>query len=322
MQIFAYIIHKNGKADDSAIELALAAKKIDADASITAIVVGSGVDSVCQEVAVGFNEVWKIENNALDHADGEVLQKILPKILAEGSVLLMAHEYLAMDMAPGLSVRMNAAYLSDAVDFEGMDGGILKAVRQEYTGMVSTHNTCDISGGAVITIRPGAFQVKENPSVSGSIVDKTGDTGDIPQTGRKFLEVVEAEVGDVDISNSEILVSVGRGIEDEDNIDMIKELAKIMGADYACSRPIVDAKWMEKSRQVGTSGKTVKPKVYMALGISGAFQHIGGIKGAPFMVAINKNPKAPIFQAADVGVVGDILEVVPELIEKIEEAKG
>ena len=129
----------------------------------------------------------------------------------------------------------------------------------------------------------------------------------------------QAETGDVDITASEILVGVGRGIEDEDNLEIIDELAEAMGGDVACSRPIVDAKWLDKSRQVGTSGLTVKPKVYLALGISGSFQHVGGIKGNPFMVAVNKNPKAPIFQMADVGVVADILDFVPELTEKISE---
>ena len=115
---------------------------------------------------------------------------------------------------------------------------------------------------------------------------------------------------------------MGRGIEEEDNLEMVQELAEAMGADYSFSRPIVDAKWMEKFRQVSTSGKTVNPKVYMALGISGAFQHLGGSKGSPFMIAINKNPKAPIFQTADVGVEGDILDIIPELTEKIQEMKG
>jgi len=128
-------------------------------------------------------------------------------------------------------------------------------------------------------------------------------------------------VGDVDITKSDVLVSVGRGIEDQENLEIIFDLAKAMGADVSCSRPIVDAKWLEKSRQVGTSGKTVKPKVYLALGISGSFQHMGGLKGNPFIVAVNKNPKAPIFQVANVGVVADVLEFVPELTEKIKEAK-
>jgi electron transfer flavoprotein alpha subunit len=135
---------------------------------------------------------------------------------------------------------------------------------------------------------------------------------------RRFVEVIEAEAGDVDITKSDVLVSIGRGIEDQDNIALAEELAEAMGAVVSCSRPIVDAKWLEKSRQVGTSGKTVKPKVYLALGISGSFQHLGGIKGSPFIVGVNKNPKAPIFQVADVGIVEDVLEFIPALTEKIQ----
>ena len=128
-----------------------------------------------------------------------------------------------------------------------------------------------------------------------------------------------AEVGDVDIPKEDVLVSIGRGIEDEENIEIAEALAEALGAAVSCSRPIVDAKWLEKSRQVGTSGQTVKPKVYMACGISGSFQHLGGIKGNPFVVAINKNPKAPIFQVADIGIEADILDFLPELTEKLEE---
>ena len=114
-----------------------------------------------------------------------------------------------------------------------------------------------------------------------------------------------------------MLVSVGRGIGEQDNLEIVHALAKAMGADVSCSRPIVDAKWLEKARQVGTSGQTVSPKVYMACGISGSFQHMGGIKGSPFIVAINKNVKAPIFQLADVGAVTDILEFLPEMTEAV-----
>ena len=150
------------------------------------------------------------------------------------------------------------------------------------------------------------------------MVDKSGDIGDV-SVKRKYLETVQAEAGEVDITKSEVLVSVGRGIEEEDNVEMVFDLAEAMGADVSCSRPIVDAKWLEKARQVGTSGQTVKPKVYLALGISGSFQHMGGVKGNPFIIAVNKNAKAPIFQVADVGVEADILEFVPELTEKIQE---
>jgi electron transfer flavoprotein alpha subunit len=320
-QIFAYIAHKNGKADDTAPELLAAAKKIDAGAAVTAIVAGSGVDAVCKEVAASYKEVWKIDSASLAYPNAEVIRKALVKILPKGCVLLMAHDTFGMDLGPGLSVKLDAAFVSDAVAFEGIDGGKLKVVRQEYSGMVSTHVLCDISGGAVINVRAGSFQPDESKAGSGNVADKTKDAGDLAQTTRRFLQVVEAEVGDVDITKSEVLVSVGRGIEEQDNLGIIHDLAKMMGADVSCSRPIVDAKWLEKARQVGTSGKTVKPKVYMALGISGSFQHMGGIKGNPFIIAVNKNAKAPIFQFADVGVVADILEFVPELTEKVSSVK-
>jgi electron transfer flavoprotein alpha subunit len=249
---------------------------------------------------------------------------MLVRILPKNGIVLVPHEHFGMDLAPGLSVKLDAAYLPDAVGFEGIEDGMLKVVREEYGGQVSTHVLCDISEGAVITARPGSFKPDESKSANGQVVDKTAEAmeGDLPGSTRRYLEVVEAEIGDVDITKSDILISVGRGIEDEENLEIIYELAEAMGGDVSCSRPIVDAKWLEKSRQVGTSGQTVKPKVYMALGISGTFQHLGGIKGAPFIVAVNKNPKAPIFQVADVGVVDDMIDFIPKLSDRINEIKG
>ena len=324
--IFAYIIHREGTADDSAFEIVAAARRIDPDASITAIVAGTGgdLDAVCNEMASSFPEVWKIDNEALEYPNAEVLCGLLNRILPENSIVFIPHDHFGMDLAPGLSVKLDTGYLPDIVDFEGVENTTLTAVRQEYSGQVSTHVTCNISDGAVITIRPGSFQADEKKGADGQVVDKTAGAmeGGLPGDARRFQEIVEAELGDVVITKSEILVSVGRGIEDEDNMEIIFDLAEAMGADVSCSRPIVDAKWLEKSRQVGTSGKTVQPKVYMALGISGAFQHLGGIKGSPYIVAVNKNPKAPIFQVADVGVVADMLDFIPELTDKIDELKG
>ncbi len=322
-QIFTYILHKDGVVDDTAAEMAAAAAKLDPAASVTAIVVGSKTDPVCSSLTASFKEVWKIDNDALAYPNSEVIRGLLANVIPKGSIVLIAHDHFGMDLSPGLSVKLDGAYLPDAVGFEGIEGGKLKAVRQEYSGQVSTHVLCDISGGAVITIRPGSFTALAAGSAGGSVVDKTGDalTSGMPGGKRRFVEVIEAEVGDVDITKSEVLVSIGRGIGEQENIEIVNELAKAMGGDVSCSRPIIDAKWLEKSRQVGTSGKTVKPKVYMALGISGSFQHLGGIKGSPFMVAVNKNPKAPIFQVADIGVVEDLIEFVPMLTEKINEMK-
>lgn len=319
-QIFAYITYTGATLDDSAAEMLVAAKKIDASASVTAVVSGDGadLDAACTAAAEIYPEVWKIANSAMANPNAEIVRKALVNILPKGSIVLIPHEHFAMDLAPGLSIKMDAAYVPDVVEIEGLSGSELKVVRQEYSGMASTHVSCDISSGVIVTPRPGSFQAEEGAAAGGQIVDKSSEAGDVSAL-RKFLEVIEAEVGDVDITKSEVLVSVGRGIEDEDNIEIAQELAEAMGADVSCSRPIVDAKWMEKSRQVGTSGQTVKPKVYMAMGISGSFQHLGGIKGSPFIVAVNKNPKAPVFQVADVGIVADILEFMPELTEKIGE---
>ncbi len=320
-QIFAYIVHKGGVIDDTAAELAVAAKKIDASAAVTAIVTGSGadLDSVCQEAAKLYPEVWKFDNQALAYPNAEVIRKLLVAVLPKDAVFLVPHDTFGMDLGPGLSIKLDVPYVPDVIDIEPAEGSTFKMVRQEYSGMAHTHVACDLGSGGVITPRPGVFQPEEGAAeAGGQVTDKSGEIGDL-SSKRRFLEVVEAEVGDVDITKADVLVSIGRGIEDEENIELAEELAEAMGAVVSCSRPIVDAKWMEKSRQVGTSGQTVKPKVYMAMGISGSFQHLGGIKGSPFMVAVNKNPKAPIFQVADVGIVEDILEFMPELAEKIEE---
>lgn len=319
-QIFAYIPHKNGVAEDVAMEYPEAAKKIDAGAAVTAVVTGSGsdLDAVVESMTQVYGEVIKVDNGDLAYPNAEIVRKALVNILPADAVILVAHDTFGMDMAPGLSVKLDSAFAADIVDFEGIEGDTLKMVRQELGGAVSTHVTADISAGAVVTVRPGSFAPVDGGAAGGSVTDKSGDAGDLA-TSRKFLEVVEAEVGDVDITKSDVLVSIGRGIEDEDNIEVAQELADAMGAVVSCSRPIVDAKWLEKSRQVGTSGQTVKPKVYMAMGISGSFQHMGGIKGNPYIVAVNKNPKAPIFQVADLGIVEDILEFMPELTEAIED---
>jgi electron transfer flavoprotein alpha subunit len=320
-QVFAYIAHKNGVADDSALELVAAARQVFPDAAVTAIVTGAGsaLDTVCNTLAASYTEVWKLDNEALAYPNAEITRKLLVALLPADAIVFMPHDTFGMDLGPGLAIKLNSVFVPDAVGFEGPAGTSLQVIRQEYGGAVSTHVQLDFGSGAVINVRPGAFQPDESKSAGGQVVDKSGALGDLT-AGRRYLETVAAEVGDVDITKEDVLVSIGRGIEDQENIEIAEELAKAMGAVVSCSRPIVDAKWLEKARQVGTSGQTVKPKVYLACGISGSFQHMGGLKGNPFIIAINKNPKAPIFQLADVGIVADILEFLPELTEKISES--
>jgi electron transfer flavoprotein alpha subunit len=319
-RIFAYILHKGGVAADSTAELAAAAHAIDAAESPTAILAGWGpdLDATCDSVRTSYSEVWKIACNALAYPNAELVRRALLKALPPGCILLVAHDHFGIDLAPGLSIKMNSAFVSDVVAIEGVEGSVLKVVRQEFGGQMSAHVRCDISTGAVVSIRPGAFQPLESVPVVGRVVDKSAEVGTLT-AGRRYLETIAAEAGDVDITKHNILVSVGRGIQKAENVAIAQDLADAMGAAVSCSRPVVDAKWLEKSRQVGSSGKTVKPKVYLACGISGSFQHLAGLKGNPFIVAINKNPKAPIFQVADVGVIDDILEFLPELTSRVRE---
>jgi electron transfer flavoprotein alpha subunit len=319
-RIFAYIVHKSGVADDSAEELPAAAAKIDAARSITAIVTGWGADlnAVCDSLRATFGEIWKIANEALAYSNAELVRKALVRVLPHDSILLVPHCHFGVDLSPGLSIKMKAAFVSDVLDIERVEGNSLKLVRQEFGGQVSVHVRCDISSGAVINIRPGAFKPPASAAANGVVVDKSCDVGALG-AGRRYLETIVAEAGDVDITKERVLVSVGRGIQEQENVSIAQDLADALGGAVSCSRPVVDAKWLEKSRQVGSSGQTVKPRIYLACGISGSFQHLAGIKGSPFMVAINKNPKAPIFRVADVGVVDDILEFLPELTNKIRE---
>ena len=320
--IFAYVVHKDGAVDDSAAELLSAARKIDPDEEPVAITAGFGsdLDSVCETLQRSYREIWKISNEAFAYPNAELVRKALIKVLPPGSIVLVPHNHLGIDLSPGLSVKTNTPFVSDVLDIEGREGSWLKVVRQEFGGQLSAHVMCDVSCGAVLNIRPGAFKCLEASSGKGTIVDKSVEIGPI-SSGRRYLHTIVAESGDVDISKQPVLVSIGRGIQEQDNVAIAEELADALGAVVSCSRPVVDAKWMDKSRQVGTSGKTVKPRVYIACGISGAFQHLAGLKGSPFIIAINKNPKAPIFQVADVGIVADLLEFLPILTEKTREAR-
>jgi electron transfer flavoprotein alpha subunit len=320
-QVFVYIVHKGGVADDTALELLAAGEKIGAGAP-TAVVAGTGseLDAVCTAVAASYSEVFKVDNGALSYPNAELIRKALVNVLPADAILLVPHNTFGMDLSPGLSIKMDSTFVADVVAIDGVDGDSLSVVRQEFGGQVSTNVTADMSNGIIINVRAGCFEPKEGGS-GGQVVDKSSEAGDLT-ADRTFVEIVEAEVGDVDITKEEVLVAIGRGIEDEENIEIAADLAKAIGGELACSRPIVDAKWLENSRQVGTSGLTVKPRVYLACGISGSFQHIGGIKGNPFIVAINKNSKAPIFRVADVGINVDILDFLPKLTKALEEMKG
>jgi len=322
-RIFTYIQHNGGVVDDSAGELLAAAKAIDKNVLPTAILSGCGTDleAACGAVRPLYRETWKVNHEALSYPNAEVVRQALVAILPPNSILLVPYDHFGIDLSPGLSVKLNCAFVPDVLAIDPIEGESLRLVRQEFGGQVSVHVRCDVSTGAVINVRPGAFKVDRTAFTAGVILDKSSEVGALIAR-RRYIETIVAEAGDVDITKYGVLVSIGRGIQEKDNVALAEELASVLGAAVSCSRPVVDAKWMEKSRQVGSSGKTVKPKVYLACGISGAFQHLAGVKGNPFIIAINKNPKAPIFQVADIGIVDDVLEFLPQLTEKVRESRA
>jgi electron transfer flavoprotein alpha subunit len=318
--IFIFALHKAGTVDDTVAELLTVAKKINPTAGPIALVAGIGVElaQACEALQATFTKVWKIEHAECAAGNAEVLRPALVKIIPPESIVLLAHEHFAMDLAPGLSIKLGVPYVPDTIAVEATDVVTLKFVRQAFSGQFNSSVTCDASGGAVITIRPGAFKAEQPAPLHGEVIEKTSEIGTLA-VRRRYQTTVPAAQGDVDITRQTVLVSVGRGIQDEENIAIAQELADVLGGAVSCSRPVVDAKWLDKSRQVGSSGATVKPKVYLACGISGSFQHMAGINGSPFLVAINKNPHAPIFQFADLGIVDDVLEFLPVLTERVRE---
>ncbi|MGZ3560031.1 MAG: electron transfer flavoprotein subunit alpha/FixB family protein, partial [Thermodesulfobacteriota bacterium] len=209
-----------------------------------------------------------------------------------------------------------------ATDCIGIDpaGETFSLTRQLYGGKVNATVSFLKKGLYMVTVRAGAFPVAEKAALPGEMVKLPSPLTD-EGLAKRFLQFVEAAVGEVDITQADILVSVGRGIKEADNIPMVKAFADAIGGTLSCSRPVVDKKWLPKDRQVGTSGKTVKPKVYIAIGISGAFQHVAGMKGAGTVIAINKDPKAPIFSVATYGIVADLFKIVPVLKDKMKELR-
>jgi electron transfer flavoprotein alpha subunit len=187
-RIFAYIVHKAGVVDDTAAQLAAAAKKIDPAALPTAIVTGWGadLDTACNSLRASYAEIWKVSSEVLAYPNAELVRQALMKILPPGSILLVAHEHFGIDLAPGLSIKLHTAFVSDVVDISGVEGSSLNIIRQEFGGQVSAHVRCDISAGAVITVRPGAFKALESAPVAGIVVDKSSEVG-VLTSGRRYL---------------------------------------------------------------------------------------------------------------------------------------
>ena len=289
-----------------------------AKVELLAVVVGSELHAYAKELARWADRVLAVKSHRLEEPLAEPYQRVIAHLIEERKpgIVLMGHSSFAMDLVPPLSVELGAPLATDCVDIFWHDSRVL-VTRPIYNGKVNATYSFAQSETVLITGRVGEFPVEE--------ANRQGQIEEIEFAFeeefdyKKFEGWREAEAGSVDITQAEILVSVGRGIKEKKNLEMFEELAELLGGVVSCSRPIVDYGWLPSERQVGLSGKTVQPKLYLGLGISGAFQHMVGMKGAKMTIAINKDAKAPIFSVANYGIVDDVLKVVPALVDKISE---
>ncbi len=320
--ILAVLEHREGKLHPLSIEAIAAAQQlaVELGQDAYAVVAGSQIDALASEVAVyNLAKVHALEHDLLAHytADGYTLA--LKQLIAQHQpgYVVFAHTYQARDFAPGLAASLERVLVSDVVAHR-VENGALTLIRQLFQGKMNADVTFSGPAPFFLSIQAGAFRA-ENASKGASVapVEAFTPSLDSGQIRSKPQERFRESQRAIDLSTAERIVSAGRGIREAENIALIEQLAHAMGAELAASRPICDNGWLPMERQVGSSGQTVAPKLYVAVGISGAIQHLVGMKGSRTIVAINKDPEAPIFEIADYGIVGDLFEVVPALIEAL-----
>jgi electron transfer flavoprotein alpha subunit len=324
-EIFVLAEHRQGQLRDITFEMLTKAREIaeKTNKELTAVILGSNIKEQAKALTEYAKTVIAIEDPKLENFNSEAYKKILTKLITghKPSLVMMGHTSYGIELAPRLAAALNMSLATDIIDI-AFEGDMLAVTRQMYGGKVNVKATARKAETYLATVRQATFTAqKPAQPVNGQITETPSPlTEEI--TTKRFIQYVLPPPGGVDITAAEKLVGVGRGIKDVANMPQMEELAKTLGAVLACSRPIVDKGWLPNDRQVGSSGKTVKPKLYIAVGISGAFQHVLGMKSSDLIIAINKDPKAPIFSFADYGIVEDLFKIVPSLKNKIYELKG
>lgn len=314
--VLAVTEHRRGELRNVSFEIITAGRELadQTGGELHLAVISGDVDEFAADLSrEGVDAIHTVEYGEEFNHDvyTQAIQQLYTEI--DPSTLLTPNSVNGLDYAPAVAEALDLPLVTDAIGLEVDDG--LTVTREMYGSKVET--TVDVeSERSVVTIRDAEWPVTETAAdVSVESFDVSIDESELGSTVTGFEEVGG---GDVDISEADFLVSVGRGIDEEENIELIEELVDVTGATLSASRPIVDNEWLPKNRQVGQSGKVVTPDVYLAIGISGAVQHVAGMKGSETIIAINTDPSAPIFDIADYGIVGDLFEVVPELIERFE----
>lgn len=321
-EILVIAEHRQGSFRDITFELLGFAQQAGAVKNLSVTVVVLGMDAVGAEqlqsacdCVLYSDDVRFADYNAPDYllALSTIIRSRRPHLV------VMGHTAQGMDLAPVLALRTALPLVTDCLGFEWTEKQVL-AHRQLYAGKIDARLILKPADAYMISLRPGNF---EGPPDTGkaAIFEAVSVPVEDGPPARRFVEYIAAKTEDVDIADAEILVSIGRGIGKPENIPLAEAFARAIGGTLSCSRPVADNQWLPKTRQVGTSGKTVRPKIYIALGISGAFQHQAGMKHADTIIAVNTDPEAPIFSVAHYGIVGDLLEVLPVLTKRFTSAQ-
>jgi electron transfer flavoprotein alpha subunit len=316
--VLVVIEQRAGRIARISWEALTAAQRLGSPDALTAVILGAQTEAPAAEVAAKSpGKVLRVEHPLLAPYTPDGFSVALHQIIQSENpaYVVFPHTYQVRDYAPALAARFNQVLVSDVVAIT--DGPVF--TRQLMQGRL-TGNYRHTGGPCFVSVQAGAFPA-ESSAATPAAITTFAPTLDAAQIRTHPGEPFRAAAQAVDLGSAQIIVSVGRGIKAQENIPLVQELATALGAELAASRPICDAGWLPMERQVGSSGQTVAPKLYLAAGISGAIQHLVGMKASQCIVAINKDPDAPIFEIADYGIVGDLMEVVPALTEAVKAAK-
>jgi len=321
MDILIVIEENNGKVHRMGLESITAAQTMakDRGLSIAALVMGSNADELATQVSnYDIGEVLTLKHELLSSYSSDGYAEAVKQVVEKESpkYVFFGHTYQVRDYVPKISAKLMKPFLVDNV-LMNSDEEETVFTKQMFNAKLYSDMIAMDEGPLLISFQSAAYSSDNAAEGSASVRDVNINL-DSSMIKTQSEDPFQEESGGVDLTSADIIVSVGRGIGKEENVPMAKDLAKAIGGELASSRPVVDAGWLSSTHQIGSSGQSVSPKMYLALGISGAIQHVVGMKGSKNIVAINKDPEAPIFEIADYGVVGDVLEIVPKLSEALE----
>jgi electron transfer flavoprotein alpha subunit len=321
--ILVFIEHRQGAINKTSFEAVAAAQQLGASlgSEVSAVMLGADASLAAEVTGFKLSRVVSAENPRLAEYTPDAYADAFEQVVRalDPRYVIFPHTYLVRDFAPKLAARFGKGLISDCIRMKA-EGASATFTRRLFQGKMDADVSAKGEGPIFATFQSGAYRGDQAERGEGAQVESMQvEVGEVRmQPEAPFQEVKQA----VDLTKTEVIVAIGRGIKSQENIALAEKLAALLGGDIAASRPICDAGWLPIDRQIGSSGQTVAPKLYIALGISGAIQHLVGMKNAGTIVAVNKDPEAPIFDIADYGIVGDLFEVVPALTEEIQKLKG